>query len=168
MFYIEWWTMVQLNRVNLLLDTLVQCMVSLSTQTDLCCCRAPRMGLSDFGRCSPGLAWLFTKVTQHRVFKVGDRVSYRIFKKERVPNWGSNYVNFCYMYHFCIQFQSFLLVSKNRLLPSNQTPTERIETVSIYLYNCGCLWVLPSVTKCFSLKSSTLRKEQMKAMWSIA
>ena len=56
------------------------------------------------------------------------------------------------MYHFCIQFQSFLLVSKNRLLPSNQTPTERIETVSIYLYNCGCLCVLPSVTKCFSLK----------------
>ena len=30
-----------------------------------------------------------------------------------------------------IQFRSFLLVSKNRFLPSNQTPTERIETVHI-------------------------------------
>ena len=31
-----------------------------------------------------------------------------------------------------VQFQSFLLVSKNRFIPSNKTPTERNKTVYLF------------------------------------
>ena len=66
---------------------------------------------------------LFDEVPSNGIFFKDGKLGF-----ERIYSLHTNVMDDDQNYRY-IQFRSFLLVSNNQFLPSNQTPTERIETV---------------------------------------